>query len=112
MTTASTTVVTTVVAFGLAAGLAAVVRAQLGRIGWQGTLLANVLGAFVLGWVLGSQPTESVATVIGIGFCGSLTTMSTFALEATDGPRSRSAVIIATTIAGGLVAVALGHAIA
>lgn len=103
---------TTAFAFAIAAGLAAVVRAQLGRVGWQGTLAANLLGAFVLGWVLGSTPSESVLTVVAIGFCGSLTTMSTFAIDATEGPRRRSVTVVVTTIVGGLAAVALGHAIA
>lgn len=48
-------------------------------------LIANVLGAFVLGcFVAFSQQwsvDEKYALLIAIGFCGSLTTMSSFALE-------------------------------
>lgn len=48
-------------------------------------LIVNVLGAFVLGiFVAASQQWEidsRYAFLIAIGFCGSLTTMSSFALE-------------------------------
>jgi len=48
-------------------------------------LIVNVLGAFILGiFVVVSQQwelDEKYALLIAIGFCGSLTTMSSFALE-------------------------------
>ncbi len=98
------------VAFALAAGLAALVRAHLGRLGWRGTLVANLAGSFLLGWLIVSEPSDDLATIAGVGFCGSLTTMSTFALDATAGSRRLMAAVVASTIAGGIVAVSLGHA--
>ncbi len=50
-----------------------------------GTLLANVAGSFILGSVVTLYRLQLVKpaaiTAVGIGFCGSLTTMSTFAIE-------------------------------
>lgn len=51
-----------------------------------GTLIANLLGSFILGFLLlGALPhrvlSESMRAFLAIGFCGSLTTMSTFSLE-------------------------------
>lgn len=50
-----------------------------------GTLIANVAGSFILGSVVTLYRLQLVKptaiTSIGIGFCGSLTTMSSFAVE-------------------------------
>lgn len=51
-------------------------------------LIVNVLGAFILGiFVVVSQQwdlDEKYALLVAIGFCGSLTTMSSFALETSN----------------------------
>lgn len=46
-------------------------------------LLVNIAGAFLLGWLLASPHAKRsrVVALIGIGFCGSLTTMSTLAVD-------------------------------
>lgn len=98
-------------AFALAAGFAALVRAHLGQLGWRGTLVANLTGALLLGWLVASEPSGDVATVIGVGFCGTLTTMSTFALDATGVSRRQTALVVASTVGGGLIAVSIGHAL-
>ena len=49
-----------------------------------GTLLVNVVGAFVLGLLAGAAVGGSGAALVGVGFCGALTTMSTLALEVWD----------------------------
>jgi len=54
------------------------------RLPW-GTLTVNVAGSLVLGLVAGLSaaghaPTW-VLTVVGVGFCGALTTFSTFSFE-------------------------------
>lgn len=47
-----------------------------------GTLVVNVVGSLLLGFLVAGWSTESAAvTLIGIGFCGSLTTFSSFAWE-------------------------------
>jgi CrcB protein len=54
---------------------------QLGRPGYLGTWLVNILGSFVLGLLVGLQPDPMVALLIGTGFTGGLTTFSTFTVE-------------------------------
>ena len=89
--------------FILAAGLGAATRHRINQFGirWYSTLIANVIGSFLLGLLAASGPSPSTSTVLGLGFCGSLTTYSMFALEATEGsPRSRVTVISGTLVLG------------
>ncbi|MFT4630170.1 MAG: CrcB protein [Arenicella sp.] len=80
---------------GLAGGLGAVLRFVLGRLlvnqGWTvlpfGTLLANLIGCFLIGylsWVLVHrwQASEYIQIVVMTGFLGGFTTFSAFSLEA------------------------------
>ena len=52
---------------------------------WQkwSTLGINMIGSSILGIVAGynPKPTSPTSLLIGVGFCGSLTTMSTFAVD-------------------------------
>ena len=52
---------------------------------WQkwSTLGINMVGSCILGIVAGYniEPTSSTSLLIGVGFCGSFTTMSTFAVD-------------------------------
>ncbi|ROT34311.1 CrcB family protein [Micromonospora sp. HM5-17] len=81
-----------------------------------GTFVANLAGSFLLGLLggLGAALPGWVAALLGIGFCGALTTWSTFAHEsvrlARTGPggAARALLIIAATLALGLGAAALG----
>ena len=61
-----------------------------------GTFGVNVVGSLLLGFLVASWGTNSaVASLIGIGFCGALTTFSSFAWEshrlAEDGARGLAA---------------------
>jgi CrcB protein len=49
-----------------------------------GTLVVNVVGSFVLGAIVGAGVGAAPSALVGIGFCGALTTFSTLALEVWD----------------------------
>lgn len=93
----------TVALFVVAAGVGAGIRhhINLTRPGWRGTLVANVIGAFLLGLVVGRWPGGDGVLLVGTGFCGSLTTYSMFALESRDGDiRNRVRVVVANLVLG------------
>lgn len=46
-----------------------------------GTLIVNVTGSFLLGWVISSSIQEPAALFLGTGFMGAFTTFSTVKLE-------------------------------
>jgi CrcB protein len=81
--------------------------APTGRFPWA-VLLVNVVGSFLLGVVLAAEWTHPRAHLFlhdaaGIGFCGSLTTFSTFAVEVVDLTRAGA---LATAVAYGIASVA------
>lgn len=82
-----------------------------------GTLLVNISGSLVLGFVakLGTGSTLISPEVRGgltVGLCGAFTTMSTFSYESVqllaDGDYARAGLYMAGTIVGCLAAVLLG----
>lgn len=84
-----------------------------------GTLIANVLGCFLIGLLIGSEIGESnpkAKLLLGVGFLGSLTTFSTFSAEtlqsASDGFPLISAANVIANLLLGFIAVATGIAIA
>lgn len=95
------------VAVGGAAGTA--VRALLAGLlpGRRATLLVNLLGCLLVGLLAAAGPPR--AALLVVGFCGGLTTFSTYALEVADGGGWRYAVV---STVGCLLAAALGLVIA
>ena len=108
-----------------AAGLGAVARYLLDQfVGHRvagefpyGTLVINIAGSLVLGFVLryGTGATvlsPQLRAGLSIGFCGAFTTMSTFSYESmallSDGEYWRAGLYMAATIVGCLGAVIAG----
>ncbi len=89
--------------------------------GWPwATLVVNVVGTLILGFV-NERLREGAATswrgaLAGTGFCGALTTFSTFQWEvirmAQAGRGTTAAAYVAVSLAAGLVAVDVGARIA
>lgn len=99
-----------VVAAALGAGLRHLVNG-LG-FGWIGTLTINVVGSFALGLLVGHDPGDGAATVLGVGLLGSITTFSTFSLEAVEQPVGRRILLVSGSLALGVGAASLGVALA
>ena len=87
-----------------------------------GTFAVNLVAAFALGLVLGLQDNDPCTTaqglsgltlLIGVGFFGSLSTFSTFAVELLNTLKQRnwreSLLLSVGSILGGLVAAGLGY---
>ncbi len=76
------------------------------------TLVVNVLGSLLLGFVLAAPLDESAVALAGTGFCGAFTTFSSFAFEtvrlAEDGFGRTAAVNAAGTFTLAVVGVAVG----
>lgn len=103
----------TAVWFCLAAAIGALLRHAvnlLGR-GWLGTLAVNLVGALVLGQLLGRGVSADVALVVGTAGCGSLTTFSMFALETVEAGDTDRVLIVVATLAGSIAAGWLGYAL-
>jgi CrcB protein len=77
-----------------------------------GTLSVNVVGSFVLGLLTGLPVSASVAALWGTGFCGALTTYSTFSYEtlrlAQTGARFYALMNVVASIVAGLGAASIG----
>jgi CrcB protein len=87
-----------------------------GTLPW-GTLLANVLGSFLLGVLLYERRLrdavpDRVRLVAGTGFLSSFTTYSTFAFETSQLPPGRAVAYVAATYGFGFLAVLVGRRVA
>jgi CrcB protein len=78
-----------------------------------GTLVVNLVASFVLGVVTGAGSlSPAVAALVGTGFCGALSTWSTFAYEVAE-LRARALALgyLVLTLVAGLALAALGYAL-
>ncbi len=88
--------------------------ARRGRATGLGTLTVNVVGSAVLGLVLGLAAAPAwVVTLVGTGFCGTLTTFSTFGYDVVrlieEKLPARAVVYLAATLVLGVGAAAVGY---
>jgi fluoride exporter len=82
-----------------------------------GTLVVNVAGSAVLGVVLGLADVPGwVLALVGTGFCGTLTTFSTFGADAVrlveDGVLGRAVAYLTASVVLGVGAAATGFGLA
>lgn len=81
-----------------------------------GTLTVNVVGSFVLGLLAGLPASASLTALLGTGFCGALTTYSTFSYEtlrlAQSGARFYAVMNVVASIVAGFGAASVGLVIA
>ncbi|MGC4806922.1 fluoride efflux transporter CrcB [Micromonospora sp. DT233] len=79
-----------------------------------GTLTVNVSGSLLLGALVAAPVGPTLGALLGTGFCGALTTYSTFGYEtlrlARDGTRWYALANALVSVAAGLAAAALGYA--
>ena len=79
-----------------------------------GTLTVNIVASLILGVVTGAgaHADPNIAALIGTGFCGALSTYSTFSYEtmrlAQDGARFYAAANVAVSLVAGIGAAAFG----
>ena len=65
----------------------------------RGTILVNWVGSLLLGWFSGVGPGGHLLALLGVGFCGALTTYSSFAVQTHDrGPRLGSVNVVVTLV--------------
>lgn len=83
------------------------------RAPW-GVLAVNLVGAFLLGLLVGAHPSSVVVIALGTGFLGSFTTFSTWMVESdalmVTGRWNAALLNIAGPLVGGLMLVAAGFA--
>ena len=81
-----------------------------------GTLTVNVAGSFVLGLLVGMPTHAAWSALLGTGFCGGLTTYSTFSYEtlrlAREGSGCRALTNIVASVMAGFGAAAMGLLVA
>ena len=79
-----------------------------GRLPW-GTVAANLAGSFVLGLVAGASPGPHA--LVGLGFCGALTTYSAFAVQTHHLGWRRGALLVLVTLPPAIALCAAGRAL-
>lgn len=85
-----------------------------------GTLTVNIAGSAILGflsgWLLHGAEPSSIRALVAVGFCGGLTTFSTFGYETVrlllEKTRLYAVLNVVVTVVAGLTSGALGLALA
>jgi len=90
----------------------ALLRWQFGVVFHDRDVLVNVLGSLILGLLLGLPYRPRLQLLVGIGFCGSLTTFSSWMVNSVDlidsGQHLEALGLIGMTLGLGLGGAALG----
>ena len=90
----------------------ALLRWQFGLVLHDRDVLVNVLGSLILGLLLGLPYRPRLQLLVGIGFCGSLTTFSSWMVNSVDliasGQQLEAFGLIGMTLGLGLGGAALG----
>ena len=104
-----------VIYLALACGLGALVRYFFSRYNQRsimplGTLIANLIGCFLIGLFYNHVESKEVYAILATGFCGGLTTFSTLndELQRLLSDKKVFYYYLALTYLGGLVAIFLG----
>lgn len=83
----------------------------------SGTLLANLIGSFLIGFIIASslRQNDNWKLLLVTGFCGGFTTFSAFSLEnlklIQEGLFTTALQYIAVSLVGGLLLVFLGYSL-
>ncbi len=80
------------------------------RTHW-GTLLVNLTGSALLGWLVGDAVTGHPLALLGTGFCGAFTTYSALAVQSANRGGVAGLVYAVGTVVGCLGAAGAGYAL-
>lgn len=76
-----------------------------------GTLLVNLLGSALLGWLLGRGVDGSPLALVGTGFCGAFTTYSAVMVQSVNAGGLRALAYAVGTVLACLAVAAAGYAL-
>lgn len=80
------------------------------RTHW-GTLLVNLTGSALLGWLVGHGVPAHPLALVGTGFCGAFTTYSAFAVQSVNRGGLPGLAYAIGTVLGCLAAAGVGYAV-
>ena len=99
----------------IACGLGALVRYLFSKVNSRaalpvGTLMANILGAFLIGVFYNHIQDKQMYSILATGFCGGLTTLSTFNVELAElfSDKKKCSLYLMLTYFLGFLAILLG----